>query len=170
MKYKKLLKFEIYKKNYEIWKYKKKSRFIKKKRKANINGIWCSVCHFTYSLAKFLGSDSLRCSRVFLLVQTEEAISISYGRRTNSWKAWRWMKLDLIFTKGDIYINSSLDPLTNFSNRSRNTQFNVILSRIISQMIPKTTPVSTRVVISIVMIRGILFWAWRLKHQHYQNF
>ena len=49
-------------------------------------------------------------------------ISMSYGSRTSSCKPWRWMRLDLIFTMRDIYINFKLDPLTKCSS-SRGTIF-----------------------------------------------
>ena len=46
-----------------------------------------------------------RCRRFILLVQTKEVISVSYGSSRRSWKPWRRMRLDLMFTMRDIYIN-----------------------------------------------------------------
>ena len=57
----------------------------------------------------------------------------------------------------DIYINSNLNPLTKFTSSSRSTEFKDILPWNISQMITKTIPISTRIVISHVMKRAILF-------------
>ena len=51
----------------------------------------------------------------------------------------------------NIYINSYLNPLTKFTGSSRGTEFKDILSLNISQMIAKTVPISTRIVISSVV-------------------
>ena len=48
---------------------------------------------------------------------------MSYGSSTRSWKPWRWVSIDLIFTMRDIYINSHLNPLTKFTSSSRTTEF-----------------------------------------------
>ena len=58
------------------------------------------------------------------------------------------MRLDLILSIRDIYINSNLNPLTRFSSSSRSTEIKYILPWNISQMIMKTIPISTRIVIS----------------------
>ena len=49
---------------------------------------------------------------------------------------------------GDIYMNSNLNPLTKFTSRRRSTEFKDILPWNTSQMIIKTIPISTRIVIS----------------------
>ena len=67
------------------------------------------------------------------------------------------MRFDLIFSMRDIYINSNLNPLTKFTSSSRSTKFKDILPWNISQMITKTVPISTRIVISYAMKLGILF-------------
>ena len=61
------------------------------------------------------------------------------------------MRLDLIFSMRDIYINSNLNPLTKFTSSKRSTKFKDILPWNVSQMITKTIPISTRIVISYVM-------------------
>ena len=61
------------------------------------------------------------------------------------------MRFELILTMRDIYIDSNLNPLTNFTSSSRSTEFKGILPWNISQMITKTNPISTRVVISYAM-------------------
>ena len=88
----------------------------------------------------------------------KKVISMSYGSSTSSWKPWRWMRLDLIFSMRDIYINSNLNPLTKFTSSSRSTEFKDILRWNISQMITKTIPISTRIVISYAIKRGIPWW------------
>ena len=85
---------------------------------------------------------------------------ICYGSSTSSWKPWRWVRLDLVFSMGDIYINSNLNSLTKFSSRSRSTKLKDILPWNISQIITKTTPISTRIVISYAMKQGIPLWIW----------
>ena len=73
---------------------------------------------------------------------------MNYGSSTSSWKPWRWVRLDLIFSMRDIYINSNLNPLTKFASRSRSTEFKDIFPWKISQMITKTIPITTSIVIT----------------------
>ena len=47
----------------------------------------------------------------------------------------------------DAYINFNLNPLTIFTSSSRSTEFKGIFPWNISQMITKTIPISTRIVI-----------------------
>ena len=76
--------------------------------------------------------------RFIFLMQAKKLISMSYGSSASSQKSWRWMRLDLIFMIGDIYKNSNLDPLTNFSIRSRSTKLkNILFWNIL--------PISTRI-------------------------
>ena len=63
----------------------------------------------------------------------------------------------MILSMRDIYINSNPNPLTKFISSSRSTEFKDIPLWNISQMITKTVPVSTRIVISNEMKRGIPF-------------
>ena len=63
---------------------------------------------------------------------------MNYGSSTSSWKPWRWMRLHL-------------NPLTNFTSTSRSTSFKDILPWNISEMITKTIPISTRIIISYAM-------------------
>ena len=70
---------------------------------------------------------------------------MSSGRRTSNWKPWRWMRFELIFPMRDIYINSTLDPITNINNSSRSTKFKDILPWDISQIITKSVSISTRI-------------------------
>ena len=55
------------------------------------------------------------------------------------------MRLDLIFSVRDIYINSNLNPPTKFTNSSRSIELKDILPWNIPQMITKTIPLSTRI-------------------------
>ena len=54
-----------------------------------------------------------------------------------------------------IYIDSNLNPLTKFTSSSTSTEFKDVLPWNISQMITKTVPFSTRIVISYAMKWGI---------------
>ena len=67
---------------------------------------------------------------------------------------------DLIFIMRDVYINSNLNPPTKFTSSSRSTKFKDILPQNISQMIRKTIPISTRIVISYATKQGVLFCVW----------
>ena len=94
-----------------------------------------------------------RIRSFILLVQTKNVISANGSSSTSSWKPWRWERFDLIFLMRDIYINSNLNPLTKFTSSSRTTKFKDILLWKISQMITKTVPITTRIVISYAMKR-----------------
>ena len=94
---------------------------------------------------------------------------MNYGSSTSSWKPWRWMRLDLIFSMRDIYINSNLNPLIKFTSRSGSTDFKDILPWSISQMITKTVPIRTRIVISYAMKRGISLWILWKVNENWDN-
>ena len=98
-----------------------------------------------------------RFRRFILLVKSETVISVDFGSSTSSRKPWRWVRLDLIFTMINIYINSNLNPVTKFFSSSRNTKFKNILPWNISQMIMKTIPSSTRIIINYMIKQGIPF-------------
>ena len=120
-----------------------------------------SICKFGSFKNSFATITSLselyfRFRRFTLLVQMKKVISINYGSSTSSWKPWGWVRLDLIFSLRDIYINPNLNPLAKFTSSNRSTKLKDILPWNISQMITKTTPISTRVVISYAIKRGIL--------------
>ena len=127
--------------------------------------LFISICMFGSFKNPFAMITSLfelffRFRRFILLVQTEKVISMNYGSNTSSWKPWRWMRLDLILLMRDIYINSNLNLLKKFTSSSRSTEFKYILPRNIPQMITKTIPVRTRIVISCALTRGIPLWIW----------
>ena len=122
------------------------------------NGLFCfsSICKFGSFKNPFATITSLsepyhKIRWFFLLVETKKVISVNYGSSTSSWKPWRWMRLDLIFSMWYIYINSNLNPLTKFTSSSRSTKFKDILPWNISQMITKTIPISTRIITSYKM-------------------
>ena len=99
------------------------------------SGLFCfiSICKFVSFNNPFATIISLfglyyRIRRFTLLIQTKKMISMNYGRSTGSWKLRIWVKLDLIFSMRDIYINSNLNPLTKFTNSSKSTKLKDILS------------------------------------------
>ena len=115
------------------------------------NGLFCfsSICKFGSFKNPFATITSLselyfRIRRFILLIQTKKAISMNYGSSTSSWKPWRCVRLDLIFSMRDIYINYNL----NHSQNSLAEAEALIFPWNISQMITKTIPSSTRIVIS----------------------
>ena len=146
------------------------------------NRLFCfiSICKFGSFKNPFATINSLsevyfQIRRFILLVQTQKVISMYYGSSSSSWKPWRLVRLDPIFSMRDIYINSNLNLLRKFTSRSRSTEFKDILPWNISQMVTKNVPISTRIVISYVMKWGILLWVlmesqWKLRQQHDQNF
>ena len=105
--------------------------------------------------------------RFILLIQRKKVISMNYGSSLlSSWKPWRRVRLDLIFSMRDIYVNSNLNPHTKFTSSSRSTEFKDILPWNISQMITKTIPISTRIV---AMKRGIPLWIWWKVNGNWDN-
>ena len=102
-------------------------------------------------------NDYFGFRRFILLVQMKKVISMNYGSCTSSWKPWRLVRLDLILTVRDIYINSKLNSLTKFTS-SKSTDFKDIFPWNISQKIMKIVPISMRLVISYAMKQGILLW------------
>ena len=79
------------------------------------------------------------------------------------------MRLDLILTMRDIYINSNLNQLIKFTSSSRSTELKDIISWNNSQMITKTIAVSRRIVIRYAVKWGIPFEfesKWTLRKQH----
>ena len=130
------------------------------------NGLFCfiSVCKFgsfknPFAMITSLSELYFRIRRFILLVQTKKVISMNYGC-SRSWKPWRWMRLDLIDSMWDIYINSNPNPLTKFISSSRSTKLKDVVPWNISQMIMKTISISTRIFISYGMKGGIPLWIW----------
>ena len=110
-----------------------------------------------------------------LLEQMKIVISMKFGSSTSSWKSWRWMTLHSIFILRDIYFSSNLNSLTKSTSSSGSTELKDILPWDLSQMIMKTIPISTRVVVSYMMKWGhpalsLSKSQWKLRQPHDQNF
>ena len=130
-----------------------------------IDSCYISICKFGSFRNPFATITSLselysRIRRFILLVQMKKVISMNYGSSTSSWKPWRWMRLDLIFSMRDIYINSNPNLLTKFTSSSKSTKLKDILAWNISQMSKKTIQISTRIVMTYAMKQGIPLWIW----------
>ena len=84
---------------------------------------------------------------------------MNYGSSTSNGKPWRWVRLHLMLTMRDIYINCNLNPLTKFTGSSISTKLKDIFPWNISQMITKSVPISIsrRIVISYTMKWGFPF-------------
>ena len=100
-----------------------------------------------------------RFRRFILLVQTKKWISTEYCSSRSSWRPWRWVRFDLILSMRDIYINYNLNLFTKFTS-SGSTEFKDFLPWNISQMITKTVPISTRIVLRYAVKWGIPLWIW----------
>ena len=99
----------------------------------------------------------------------KKVISMDYDASTSSWKPWIWVRLYLICTMRDIYINSNPNPLTKFTNSSRNTEVKDIVRWNISKINTKTILISTRIVISYTMKWSILLWVWQKLNGNWDN-
>ena len=97
----------------------------------------------------------------------KKVISLNYGNSRSNIKPWRWVRLDLLLTMRDIYINSNLNQLTKFT--STGTEFKDVFPWNISQMIRKTIPISTRIILSYAMKWSILFWVWWKFNRNWKN-
>ena len=69
----------------------------------------------------------------------------------------------------DIYINSNLNTLAKFPSSGRSTEFKDILPCNISEIITKTVPISTRIVINYTITQSIWFWVWWKVSGHWGN-
>ena len=125
--------------------------------------------HWTFAMITSLSELYFRFRRFILMAQTKKKISIKYGSSTSSWKPWRLVRLDLILSMSDIYINFNLHPLTNFTSSSRSTEFKDIIPWNISQMITKTVPIITRIGISYAMKWGIPMWIWWKVNENWET-
>ena len=120
-----------------------------------------SICKFgrlknLFKRIIILSQLSFRFAKFILLVQKKKLIYMNHGRST---KPERRVRLDLIPTMRDIYINSNLTPFIKFTGNKK-TEFKDILSWNISQMIMKTIPISARIAISYAMNWAILSWSY----------
>ena len=85
------------------------------------------------------------------------------------------MRLDLIFSMRDIYINSNLNPNSEFTSSSRSTEFKDILPRNISQMITKDRPNQHENSHKLCdetghLVENLMESEWKLRQEHDQNF
>ena len=64
---------------------------------------------------------------LFYWQKQKKRISVKYGSNASSRKPWRRMRLDLILTMRDIYINSNMNPLAKFTISSRNINLKDII-------------------------------------------
>ena len=110
-----------------------------------------------------------RFRRFILLVKTKKVISINHGNSTSSRKPWKWVRLDLVISMKNIYINSKLNALTKFTSSSRSTECKDILPWSISQIITKIILISMRIVISNAMKQGIPLWIWWKVYGNWDN-
>ena len=96
------------------------------------DGVFCfiSICKcgsFKNPFATITSLSELyfRNRRFILLVHTKKVISTYYGSSTSSWKPWRGVRVDLILSMRDTYINI-YKLLAKFTSSSRSTEFKVI--------------------------------------------
>ena len=139
--------------------------------------------------AKFLGNNgsfvilayaSLAASRTLLqqllacLNFTLESEDLSLWYKRKKWFLWIIVAAQAAENYGDewrltwyflwgiytLYIHSNPNPLTKFTSSSKTNKFKDILPWNISEMIMKSIPISTRIVIGNAIKQGILLWIW----------
>ena len=98
------------------------------------DGFFCfiSICKFgsfnnPFATITNLSELYFKIRRFILLVQARKVVSMNHESSKSSRKLWRWVRLNLILSVMDIYINSNLNPPTKFTSSSRNTKFKDIL-------------------------------------------
>ena len=92
---------------------------------------------------------------------TLESEDLSFWYKWKKWFLWTMAASQAAENHGDEwgsiwYFLRGMNPLTKFTSSSRSTKLKDILPWIISQMITKTIPISTRIFISYAMKWGIL--------------
>ena len=107
------------------------------------------------------------------------------NKKSDFYELWHFYKLwqqhmqlktthPTMLSMRDIYNNSNLNPPTKFTSSSWRTKFKEILPWNISQMITKTIPLRTRVIISYAMkqhsVVNLIESQWKLRQEHDQNF
>ena len=130
-----------------------------------INSCFITICKIGIFKNPFVTITILfelffRFKRFILLVQMKKIISMNYRSSTSSWKQWRWLRLDLIFSISNIHINSNLTPITRFTSSSRSTNLKNVFPWNISQLITKTIPVRLRIVVNYNEM-GHPVWIWK---------
>ena len=65
--------------------------------------------------------SELYIRNIYSVSAYNKMISINYGSSTSSRKPWRWVRLDLVLSMRDTYINSNLNP-QRFTSTSRRTE------------------------------------------------
>ena len=123
-------------------------------------------------LQKLLGclSSILDSKVLFCWYKQKKVVSINYGSSKNSWKPWKWVRVDLILSMRDIYINYNLKQVTKPAGSSRSTESKDVLPWNISQMIPqhvKSHKLSDEMMHPVVCLTES---QWKLRRQHKQNF
>ena len=90
---------------------------------------FCSICKFGSFKNPFATilptclTYTLDLEDLFCWCKWKKMISMNCGSSTICWIPWRWVRLDLMLTVRNIYINFNLNPLTKFSNSSKSTEF-----------------------------------------------
>ena len=95
-------------------------------------------------------------------------ISMNYDSTTSSWKPWWWVRPDT-YDEGYIHQFQPEHTLTKFTNSSRSTEFKRNPPMEHTQMIAKTAPISTRIVISYAMKWVIPLGVWRKVNGNWDN-
>ena len=87
-----------------------------------MDSCFISICKFRSFKNSFVLITSLLN---FRFGASKKVTSVNYGSSTSRWKPWRWVRFDHIYMIRDIYNNSNLNPLTNFTSNSRSTELKI---------------------------------------------
>ena len=141
-----------------IWKYQK--------NKIPLENSFYDLAHYHKEQVFDFSKFSFRVSGA-LENQNFPTCSQPWWLQRKSHKPFRFLQIFLIarlmsvvLTLRDIYINSNLNQHTKFTSSSKSTWLKDIFPWNISQMITKTVPISTRIVLSYTMKWGILLQVW----------
>ena len=89
----------------------------------------CKFGSFKNSFAIITSPALLSIQNIYSVGTNKKVIPMNYGHIISHWKPRRWVRLDLILTMRDIYINSNLNPLIKLTSSSRSTEFKDIPNR-----------------------------------------
>ena len=143
------------------------------------NWFFCfiSICKFgnfknPFAMITSLSELYFRIRRFILLVKMEKVISMNYGSSKRSWKPWRWMRLDLIFSMGDIYINSNPNLLTKFTSihQHKNSLWLFLCWWMLANFVSRFGLELMYMRWNGSLVLNLMKSQWKLWQQHFQHF
>ena len=133
-------------------------------KKSREPSFWEVMDSFVLLAHVSLASSKILLQWLLACLITLDSEDLFFWYKWKKWFLWTITAAQAAENHGDDWglnpLNANLNPPTKFTSSSRRTEFKDILQWNIPQMITKTIPISTRIVISNAMKRGFPFWIW----------